>query len=433
MLSPKNQRSQLQVTQVSLHPPDEEGFLIKKGGDFQTWKKRWFVLRGDKMAYFKSRSDKESTGVIQLEWDSTVLDERRKVKKREFMMSVSTTQRVFYMHSENEAELNQWLLAIKRNIKQIKPPAEDTVQGQRPPLSKLIPAAKNCFPYLLEENNLSLKHWQVWYDNFPKVTQLQQGNELQIITSADMKKVTWAMQGPRDRFVSKMLDFLWACGAPQEEVDKFSSAGERISPGVVGAWVSTSETGGMDLGWYFPSPLLLSLSSAVADSEHPTSKLLEWTVMHRITECFYVGRHTGPPTKLEIRFTLPGLDVIEQIQQAMEAFAFFDMRAVAREVGEAISASKIDPSHSLSMSLLLSNDKFVKLGILVPDPSPETVTTLCALSKNSNSAQLTNFQNSIHCKGPKFVEYLYVSGSSGIGMYPNAGFDVMLHYYVGAE
>jgi hypothetical protein len=34
------------------------------------------------------------------------------VKKRDFMMSVSTTQRVFYMHSETEAELNQVSLSF---------------------------------------------------------------------------------------------------------------------------------------------------------------------------------------------------------------------------------------------------------------------------------------------------------------------------------
>ena len=140
-----------------------------------------------------------------------------------------------------------------------------------------------------------------------------------------MKKVTWAMQGPRDLFVSKMLDFFWACGTAQEEVDKFSGAGERISPSAVGSCVrfvslffspylvnpfffhflsflfysfylfiyvlySASSTGGMDAGWFFPSPLLVSLSSAVADPEHATKRLLEWTVMHRITECYYVGR-----------------------------------------------------------------------------------------------------------------------------------------------
>jgi hypothetical protein len=102
-------------------------------------------------------------------------------------------------------------------------------------------------------------------------------------------------------------------------------------------------------------------------------------------------------------------------------FIFVFVNFLCREVGEAISASKIDPNTSLSMSLLISNDKFVKIGILVPDPSPDTVTTLCALSKNSNMPQVTNFQTSIFTKAPKFVEYLYVSGTSGIGMYANPG------------
>ena len=31
----------MQVALHSLNPPDEEGYLVKKGGDFKTWKKRY--------------------------------------------------------------------------------------------------------------------------------------------------------------------------------------------------------------------------------------------------------------------------------------------------------------------------------------------------------------------------------------------------------
>ena len=100
------------------------------------------------------------------------------------------------------------------------------------------------------------------------------------------------------------------------------------------------------------------------------------------------------------------------------------------------------------MSVLISNEKFVKLGVLIPNPSPETISTLCAYSKDSDMAHIANFQNSIFTKAPQFIEYLYVSGSSGIGMYAtagiilyifisskinfncNLGFDVMLHYSI---
>ena len=117
--------------------------------------------------------DVEATGIIELEADSFVRDERTdKDKKRKYMFSVGTSRRVFFMHSETEADMNQWIHAIKNNIEKdvgdhppktdpeppigstrkpsggFQPPI-DGVTSDAPPRARLA-AAKNCIPYLLE-------------------------------------------------------------------------------------------------------------------------------------------------------------------------------------------------------------------------------------------------------------------------------------------
>jgi hypothetical protein len=105
-----------------------------------------------------------------LEADSFVRDERTdKDKKRKYMFSVGTSRRVFFMHSETEAEMNQWIHAIKNNIekdvgdtpqppKEPLPTPQPDIGGFRPPPvgatdappRARLAAAKNCIPYLLE-------------------------------------------------------------------------------------------------------------------------------------------------------------------------------------------------------------------------------------------------------------------------------------------
>ena len=43
-----------QISVQSLGSGNKEGYLTKCGGTIKTWKKRWFVLKGDTLFYFKT-------------------------------------------------------------------------------------------------------------------------------------------------------------------------------------------------------------------------------------------------------------------------------------------------------------------------------------------------------------------------------------------
>lgn len=446
----------LQISVASLNPADKDGFLTKQGGSIKTWRRRWFVLKAKKLYYFKSKNDNEATGIIELEADSFVRDERDKDKKRRFMFSVGTSRRVFFMHADTEQEMRQWIDAIKGNIDTpIRPPAPidtskkdstpvvDTEKRVRDGFELLegprarLAAAKNCIPYLLEETSKVLEFWQIWTESVPLISDLQSGMsiEFQVATSADMQKLTWRTAGPQNIFIQKMVDFFWNVGAPESEIDRLNDVGALINPIKIGSWIDMSARGGMDGGWYFPVDIPLKLAIEASDAGDPTRKVTEWAEQNNATMCFSVGRDMGaaPPRQTEIRLKLPGGDFNSQLRVAMDAFFAFGFPAIPEDALTVIRKAGTEGSGSgaICMSVITSSDGFVRLGILLPKPSTETVSSLCQLAQ-ANHDEISRFQTALSSQGPAYAEYQYLMKGFGYGVYKE-GFDIVFHYMVGED
>jgi hypothetical protein len=113
MSDPKN------VSVVSLNPPDHEGFMTKCGGSVQSWKKRWFVLKGTQLYYFKTRKDKKATGVILLSKESFVKEDSSK-KAGKPCIAVGTTERVFFMYPDSNQEQVDWIRVLTGVVERLK-------------------------------------------------------------------------------------------------------------------------------------------------------------------------------------------------------------------------------------------------------------------------------------------------------------------------
>eukprot|EP01088_Endostelium_zonatum_P000966 TRINITY_DN11243_c0_g1_i1.p1 TRINITY_DN11243_c0_g1~~TRINITY_DN11243_c0_g1_i1.p1 ORF type:complete len:991 (-),score=275.21 TRINITY_DN11243_c0_g1_i1:161-3133(-) len=133
---------------------DKRGFLTKQGGRVKTWKKRWFILSNNCLYYFKKEEDKEPWGNVPLEnlsvrrviskggkkwtfeiYDSKLVDEEtgKKIKlskdaKEEYLIKSCKKEKAgegfskgnhasYLLCAETEEEMNDWIEAIKRNIK----------------------------------------------------------------------------------------------------------------------------------------------------------------------------------------------------------------------------------------------------------------------------------------------------------------------------
>lgn len=451
---------------ASLNPPDREGFLTKQGGAIKTWKKRWFVLKGKKLYYFKTRNDLEATGVIELEDDSFVREEKDKDKKRKYMFSVGTSQRVFLITADTEPEMRQWIESVKRNIDggtgggtgtgiggpqqpPSVPPSTPTPRtgfsGQASSPRARLAAAKGCIPYLLEETSKVLEFWQIWTESVPLLSDLQPGMtiEFQVATSADMQKLTWRTAGPQNIFIQKMVDFFWNVGAPESEIDRLNDVGALINPIKIGSWIDMSAKGGMDGGWYFPVEIPLKLAIEASDAGDPTRKVAEWAEANQVTTCLSVGRDMGaaPPRQTEIRLKLPGADFSAQLHIATDAFFAFGFPAIPEDALAVIKRAGNDgtqPHGPICMSVITSSEGFVRLGIMVPRPDPEIVTDLCGLVQ-ADPSEIRTFQSALQGDGPAsrdpgpaYAEYQYLMKGFGYGVYKE-GFDIVFHYMVGED
>ncbi|KAI7875819.1 PH-domain-containing protein [Lichtheimia hyalospora FSU 10163] len=91
--------------------PDMEGWLHKQGDKYRTWNKRWFVLQGMNLYYFKTPKDPRVKGIINLDGYRVVTDETIHSGKYCFKLQ-HDRERTFYFYSDSEKAMKNWLRAL---------------------------------------------------------------------------------------------------------------------------------------------------------------------------------------------------------------------------------------------------------------------------------------------------------------------------------
>lgn len=480
------------ISVKSLGQGTREGWLTKQGGSIKTWKKRWFVLKGATLFYFKTQKDTDVTGQIQLEPTSSCKTVPGKSTAKKHFFSVTTTRRTFLMWASDESTAQDWVKVINEKIAEKnqsnKSPASTTTtstsssdtssstpketttsssstpssstptenkqqdtkeEDQQEPEKKQtsdakpsdskktsprdqITVAKGSIPFLQDEESKVLEFWQIWSESIPASDELQPGAgiEFHVTTSASMEKLTWRTAGPQNIFIQKMVDFFWNVGAPESEIDRLNDVGALINPIRIGSWIDMSAKGGMDGGWYFPVDIPLKMAIEAADPGDPSKLVTEWAEKYSVEKCFSVGRDMGaaPPRQTEIRVRLPGTTFEAQLNVAQEAFNMFSFPAIP---SDAMSALKADGKIGLCLSIITSSEGFVRLGLMSPNPSTDTVLKLCEVVGATNQT-LAAFEGAMGSTGPQYVEYQYLKEGFGYGVY-REGFDIVFHYFAGEE
>jgi len=94
---------------------DKSGYLVKEGGKFKTWKKRWCVLKNNVVYYSKDQNSGE-LGIIRLSGvnaESIILNDKKKKKN---CFEIGTPNRIYYLSAETEPERDEWIKAVKESI-----------------------------------------------------------------------------------------------------------------------------------------------------------------------------------------------------------------------------------------------------------------------------------------------------------------------------
>ncbi|XP_036607959.1 pleckstrin homology domain-containing family H member 2 isoform X2 [Trichosurus vulpecula] len=114
-------------------PLEKSGYLLKMGGKVKTWKRRWFVLKGGELLYYKSPSDviRKPQGHIELSMSSHIVrgDNKQTVQ-------LTTEKRTYYLTADSPNILEEWIKVLQNVLRVqaanplfLQPDGKPTVKG----------------------------------------------------------------------------------------------------------------------------------------------------------------------------------------------------------------------------------------------------------------------------------------------------------------
>ncbi|NWV02042.1 PKHH2 protein, partial [Upupa epops] len=113
-------------------PLEKSGYLLKMGGKVKTWKRRWFVLKGGELLYYKSPSDviRKPQGQIELNACSHI--ERGDGKQT---IQLTTEKRTYYLTADSPNILEEWIKVLQ-NVLKVQAASQLFVQPDTKPTMK---------------------------------------------------------------------------------------------------------------------------------------------------------------------------------------------------------------------------------------------------------------------------------------------------------
>ncbi|XP_025058995.1 pleckstrin homology domain-containing family H member 2 isoform X3 [Alligator sinensis] len=114
-------------------PLEKSGYLLKMSGKVKTWKRRWFVLKGGELLYYKSPSDviRKPQGQVELSASSHIVrgDGKQTVQ-------LTTKKRAYYLTADSPNILEEWIKVLQNVLKVqaasplfIQPDVKPTMKG----------------------------------------------------------------------------------------------------------------------------------------------------------------------------------------------------------------------------------------------------------------------------------------------------------------
>ncbi|KAL7720676.1 Protein kinase C [Entamoeba marina] len=95
----------------------KEGWLVKQGGGWKSWKRRWFVLENKTLFYYKDQLRLKLMGEIQICLAfSIAANDDISTKHFSHVFSIRTPSRVFHISASTDAERDQWINTLLDSV-----------------------------------------------------------------------------------------------------------------------------------------------------------------------------------------------------------------------------------------------------------------------------------------------------------------------------
>ncbi|KAL1413569.1 hypothetical protein Q8F55_001343 [Vanrija albida] len=94
--------------------PDKVGYLKKRGERYNTWKPRYFVLKGSHLYYLKSEGEDRVKGHIDLKGHRIIVDESANPGNYGFRLVGPGNEKPHYFSSSDQSELRDWMKALMK-------------------------------------------------------------------------------------------------------------------------------------------------------------------------------------------------------------------------------------------------------------------------------------------------------------------------------
>jgi len=101
---------------------EKTGWLVKEGGSFKSWKKRYFVLKNGELSYFKNPGE-EALGTVSLGGATSGI-EITDSKKKPHCFQIVTPSRTYLLSADNDDDRKAWLEALNEARDQLNSKSE---------------------------------------------------------------------------------------------------------------------------------------------------------------------------------------------------------------------------------------------------------------------------------------------------------------------
>ena len=303
------------------------------------------------------------------------------------------------------------------------------------PVRTKVLAAKMTVPFLKSDTDAPSQCWTLWSESVPPKMEIPAGESLRYraLASADFALTEWAMDGPQNAVVQRMVDFFWAVGAPAHQIDLLNDAGVRLNPARLGSWTRLSAAGAMDAGWAFCERVPLDQALAVVRRGDVTDAVAQWAAAHGVAACREVTHDVSgiPPQTTQLRVELPGADAAAQLAVAADALARFRMPALPDAVAALLRACPTTAAEPLQLVLSLTETTVTAAAVHVPAPPAALVPPLLDFAHGAKDTY-ERFATGLGSPVPHFVLVTCTAPGVGNTMYKE-GFDVLFGWNVGDE